>query len=128
MRVDPKLLKASRGSWQGTNLMIFSAGSYPTQVHSMSIRVMKEIGVDITSQTSDPISKFLSEKIDIVITVCDKADKACPSFSQNVERIHWNIKDPLKEWTSDSEDLVNFRKTREDLTLRIKNFLKCRLP
>ena len=111
----------------GGKFDIFSAGSYPTQVHPMSIKVMKEIGVDIASQTSDPISKFLSENIDIVITVCDNADKACPSFRSNAERVHWSIKDPFKGWTSDSDDLVNFRKTRDDLAKRIKNLLKSRL-
>ena len=111
----------------GDKFDVFSAGSSPTQVHPMSIKVMKEIGVDISSRTSDPISKFLSENIDIVITVCDNADKACPSFRSNAERVHWSIKDPFKGWTSDSDDLVNFRKTRDDLAKRIKNLLKSRL-
>tara|TARA_Y100000741_G_C17938838_1_gene430909 strand:- start:117 stop:542 length:426 start_codon:yes stop_codon:yes gene_type:complete len=105
---------------------VYSAGSHPNRIHPMSIKVMKEVGVDISSQTSDSISKYLSENIDIVITVCDNADKACPSFPQNVERIHWSIKDPFKGWNSDSDDMVNFRKTREDLTERIKNLLKSR--
>ena len=108
----------------GDKFDVFSAGSYPTQVHPMSIKVMREVGVDIAFQSSDPISKFLNENIDIVITVCDNADKACPSFPGNFERIHWGIKDPFKEGASDSDNLVNFRKTRQDLTIRIKNLLK----
>ena len=111
----------------GDKFDVFSAGSSPTQVHPMGIKVMKEIGVDISSRSSDPISKFISENIDIVITVCDNADKACPVFPGKVERIHWDIEDPFKGWTSDSGDLVNFRKTREDLTERIKNLLISRL-
>ena len=54
---------------------VFSAGSHPSLVHPMSIKVMKEIGIDITSHTSDPISKFLSKNINIVVTVCDNANK-----------------------------------------------------
>ena len=108
----------------GDKFDVFSAGSHPTIVHPMVIEVMKEIGVDIASQTSDPISKFLNENINIVITVCDAADKVCPVFPGKVERIHWSTKDPFKGWTSDSDDLVNFRKTRADLTERIKNLLK----
>ena len=87
---------------------------------------MKEIGIDITSHTSDPISKFLSKNINIVATVCDNADKVCPVFPGRVERIHWSIKDPFKGWNSHPDDLVNFRKTREDLTARIKNLIKSR--
>ena len=106
---------------------VFSAGSHPTLVHPISIKVMKEIGIDISSHTSDPISHFLSENMNIVITVCDNADKVCPVFPGKVERIHWGIEDPFKGWTSDSNDLVNFRKTRDDLAKRIKNLLKSRL-
>ena len=87
---------------------------------------MKEIGIDITSHTSDPISKFLSKNINIVVTVCDNADKVCPVFPGKVERIHWSIKDPFKGWGSNPDDLVNFRLTRDDLVLRIKNFLRNR--
>ena len=105
---------------------VFSAGSNPSLVHPMSIKVMKEIGIDITSHTSDPISKFLSKNINIVVTVCDNANKVCPIFPGKVERIHWSIKDPFKGWNSQPDDLVNFRKTREDLNARIKNLIKSR--
>ena len=110
----------------GDKFDVFSAGSHPSLVHPMSIKVMKEIGIDITSHTSDPISKFLSKNINIVVTVCDNADKVCPVFPGKVERIHWSIKDPFKGWNSHPDDLVNFRKTREDLTARIKNLIKSR--
>ena len=108
----------------GDKFDVYSAGSHPTKVHPMSIKVMKEVGIDISSQTSDPISLYLNEIMDIVVTVCDDASKACPIFPGNVERIHWSIEDPFKGWDLDSDDLLNFRKTREDLTERIKNLLK----
>ena len=110
----------------GDKFDVFSAGSHPSLVHPMSIKVMKEIGIDITPHTSDPILNFLSKNINIVITVCDNADRECPVFPGKVERIHWSIKDPFKGWNSHPDDLVNFRKTREDLTARIKNLIKSR--
>ena len=87
---------------------------------------MKEIGINIMHHTSDPILNFLSKNINIVVTVCDNADKVCPVFPGEVERSHWSIKDPFKGWNSNPDDLVNFRKTREDLTVRIKNLIKSR--
>ena len=111
----------------GDKFDVYSAGSNPSLVHPMSIKVMKEIGIDITPHTSDPILNFLSKNINIVITVCDNADRECPVFPGKVERIHWSIKDPFKGWNSHPDDLVNFRKTREDLTVRIKNLIKSRL-
>jgi len=107
----------------GDKFDVFSAGSHPSLVHPISIKVMKEIGINITSHTSDPISNFLSKNINIVVTVCDNADKVCPVFPGKVERIHWSIKDPFKGWGSDPDDLDNFTRTRDDLYERIKNFL-----
>ena len=75
----------------GHNFDVFSAGSHPSLVHPMSVKVMKEIGIDISTHTSDPISKFLSKNINTVVTVCDNADKVCPVFPGEVDRIHWSI-------------------------------------
>ena len=102
---------------------VYSAGSHPNKVHPAAITVMKEIGIDISSHTSDPISLFMNKSMDIVVTVCDNANKACPFFSGRAERIHWSVKDPIEDWDSSTEDLVNFRKTRDELTERIKNLL-----
>tara|TARA_X000001036_G_scaffold356542_1_gene338617 strand:+ start:104 stop:529 length:426 start_codon:yes stop_codon:yes gene_type:complete len=110
----------------GDKFDVYSAGSHPTKVHPMSIKVMNEIGIDISSQSSDLISNFLDERMDIVITVCENANETCPIFPGKVERIHWNIDDPFKRWVSDSHDLVNFRKTREDLSRRINDLLSIR--
>ena len=103
---------------------VYSAGSHPTKVHTAAITVMNEVGIDISSHSSDPISLFKNESMDIVITVCDNANKACPVFPGRVKRIHWSVEDPFKNWDSTTEDLVDFRKTRDELTERIKNLLK----
>ena len=101
----------------------YSAGSHPTKVHPAVITVMKEIGIDISSHTSDSISLFIDKSMDIVVTVCDNANKVCPVFAGKVERIHWSVKDPFKNWDSTTEDLVDFRKTRDELIERIKNLI-----
>ena len=103
---------------------VFSAGSHPNQVHPMSVAVMEEVGIDISHHTSDPISDYIDHGIDVVITVCDNAKQVCPVFPGNVERIHWSIEDPFNGWDFDPLDLDNFRKVREDLDVRIKNFLQ----
>ncbi len=103
---------------------VFSAGSHPSQVHKMSVAVMEEVGIDISHHTSDPISDYVDHGIDIVITVCDNAKQACPVFPGNVEHIHWSIEDPFNGWDFDPLDLDNFRKVREEINLRIKDFLR----
>ena len=103
---------------------VFSAGSHPSQVHPMSVAVMEEVGIDISHHTSDPISDYVDHGIDIVITVCDNAKQACPVFPGNVEHIHWSIEDPFNGWDFDPLDLDNFRKVREEINSRIKDFLQ----
>ena len=103
---------------------VFSAGSHPNQVHPMSVAVMEEVGIDISHHTSDPISDYVDHGIDVVITVCDNAKQACPVFPGNVEHIHWSIEDPFNGWDFDPLDLDNFRKVREDINSRIKDFLQ----
>jgi len=103
---------------------VFSAGSHPHQVHPMSVAVMEEVGIDISHHTSDPITDYIDHGIDVVITVCDNAKQACPVFPGNVEHIHWSIEDPFNGWDFDPLDLDNFRKVREDINSRIKDFLQ----
>lgn len=103
---------------------VFSAGSHPSQVHPMSVAVMEEVGIDISHHTSDPISDYVDHGIDIVITVCDNAKQACPVFPGNVEHFHWSIEDPFNGWDFNPLDLDNFRKVREDINSRIKDFLQ----
>ena len=103
---------------------VFSAGSHPSKVHPISIAVMEEIGLDISKYTSDHIDDYLNKDIDIVITVCDNAKNACPTFSENVNRIHWSIDDPFKNWNFDLNQLSTFRETREEIKSRLLKFIQ----
>ena len=103
---------------------VFSAGSHPSKVHPISIAVMEEIGLDISKHTSDHIDDYLNKDIDIVITVCDNAKNACPTFSENVNRIHWSIEDPFKNWNFDLDQLSTFRETREEIKSRLLKFIQ----
>ena len=103
---------------------VFSAGSHPSQVHPTSVAVMEEVGIDISHHTSDPISDYVDHGIDVVISVCDNAKQACPVFPGNAEHIHWSIEDPFKGWNFDPLDLDTFRKVREEINSKIKDFLQ----
>ena len=103
---------------------VCSAGSHPRHVHPLSIAVMEEIGIDISTHTSNYIDDYLDKDIDIVITVCDNANNACPTFPENVKRIHWSIDDPFRNWNFDLNQLSTFRETREQIKLRILKFIK----
>jgi len=103
---------------------VFSAGLYTSQVHPISITVMEEIGIDISSHTSDHVDNYIDKEIDIVITVCDNANDACPTFPENVKRIHWSIDDPFKNWNFDLNQWSAFREIREEIRLRLLKFIE----
>ena len=120
MLVDLKLLNELSSS----NFEVFSAGSHPSQVHPMSIAVMEEIGIDISKHTSDHVDDYLNKGINIAIAVCDKANNACAIFPEKVERIHWSIEDPFRNWNFDLNQLSSFRETREQIKLRLLKFVQ----
>jgi arsenate reductase (thioredoxin) len=95
-----------------------SAGSKPAgYVHPKAIAVMKEIGIDISSHTSKHMNEFLDRKIDTVITVCGKADQACPMFPGQVNRYHWGFDDPAHAIGTEEEILAVFRQVRDQIRL-----------
>ena len=106
------------------NMEIFSAGLEPKGVHPMAIKVMQEIGVDISHQKSKNISEIPIDKIDLVVTLCGDAAERCPIFPGKVERIHWEIEDPAKDQGSDKEIIIVFRKVRDNIKSNIINYLQ----
>ena len=108
----------------GDRFNVFSAGSHPSRVHPMSNKVMEEVGIDISHHTSNDIEEYLHKGIDIVITVCDNANKLCPVFPGKVERLHWSIDDPFKGWDYNENEMDCFRETRQEIEYRIIDFLK----
>ena len=97
---------------------VHSAGSNPAgHVHPKAIVVMKEIGIDISGHTSKHMNEFLDRKIDTVITVCGRADQACPMFPGQVNRYHWGFDDPAHVMGTEEEILAVFRQVRDQIRL-----------
>jgi len=100
----------------GDLLDVQSAGSKPAgYVHPLAILVMAEIGIDISTHRSKPLTEFLNQKIETVITVCGDADQACPIFPGQVNRHHWGFYDPAKAEGIDAEKLSVFRQVRDEM-------------
>jgi arsenate reductase len=97
-------------------LEVASAGSHPAgYVHPLAIRVMGEIGIDISDQYSKSISEFLFKHVETVITVCGNSDGACPAFPGDVRRHHWPFDDPAKAEGTTEEKLKVFRLVRDQM-------------
>ena len=51
-------------------IQIYSAGTEPKTVHRLAIKVMREVGIDISAQRSKGLEEVPLEKIDLVVTLC----------------------------------------------------------
>lgn len=96
--------------------LVASAGSKPAgYVHPLAIRVMEEIGIDISNHRSKHLDEFLNQELDTVITVCGNADQACPIFPGRVNRHHWGFDDPALAVGSEEVQLLVFRRVRDEI-------------
>jgi arsenate reductase len=100
----------------GDHLRVASAGSKPAgYVHPLAVKVMAEIGIDISSHRSKYLGEFLNEQVETVITVCGNADQACPMFPGQVNRYHWGFDDPAHATGAEDEQLAVFRRVRDEI-------------
>lgn len=100
-----------------SGLEVFSAGTVAEgKVNPFAAKVMNEVGIDISTQTSDSVNLFLNDNFDYVITVCDGAKKICPAFTGNVKnRLHLGFEDPAAARGTEDEVLPVYRKVRDQI-------------
>ena len=107
------------GRWQAE-----SAGSRPSgYVHPLAIRAMGELGIDIAAYVSKSLDAFRDQPFDLVVTVCDNAKEACPVFGGARQTLHWPFDDPADAAGSDEEKMAVFRRVRDQIRVRIGEFL-----
>ena len=107
----------------GDRFEAFSAGTEATLVRPLAIKVMSEIGIDISGQQSKTLDRYLNEPFAMVITVCDTAAETCPIFPGAAQRRHWSLPDPSQATGSETEQLAVYRRVRDELRARIENEL-----
>jgi arsenate reductase (thioredoxin) len=100
-----------------------SAGTEATQVRPLAIRAMAELGIDISTQASKTLDRYLEERFDAVITVCDQANEACPVFFGARERLHWSFPDPSKAEGTEDQQFAVCRQVRDAIRERIEHEL-----
>lgn len=101
---------------------VFSAGTEATVVNTLAIRVMKEVGVDISSQASKTVQDLGSHVFDAVITLCSEAAESCPILPGYPEQVHWNLEDPDVSTGDEKTVLDTFRKSRDEIHRLVDDF------
>ena len=107
----------------GDDYQVYSAGTEKTSVRPQAIRVMSEIGMDISHQQSKTLEQYLNEHFDEVITVCDDANEACPVFPNTNNRRHWSFFDPSQAPGTEAEQLRVYRAVRDAIQQKIEEEL-----
>lgn len=104
---------------------IHSAGIRPAaEVHPLAVQVMKEIGIDIDSHFPKSVDRYLAQPWDYVITVCGSARETCPLFQGEVKhQLHIGFDDPDAFTGTPEEVLSEFRRVRDEIRDRFRNFV-----
>ena len=98
----------------GQNLFeVTSAGLEASEVNSTAVAVMTEIGIDITRQTSKPLSRFQADDFDIVISLCGCGVNLPEGWTSREIFEDWFIDDP------DGRPMEAFREAREQIKARV---------
>jgi len=100
----------------GDRYEALSAGTVASTVSPLTVRVMAEIGIDISEQRSKDLGKFIGEEMDVVVTVCDAAAATCPMFPGAKRTIHASFPDPGAATGTEEERLAAYRAVRDEIT------------
>lgn len=102
-----------------------SAGVSPGVLNPAVVKVMREVGIDISQNQTKSVQAVLSPglRFDYVITVCSEADAAgCPVFPGDAQRLHWPFSDPSSFRGSDEERIDQTRAVRDLIQSRINEW------
>ena len=99
------------------DITVCSAGTEASgQLNSGAVKVMAEIGIDISEHTSDSVEKYLNDEWDYVITVCGGANEACPTFTGKVkQRLHIGFDDPSDAVGTDAFIWSEYIRVRDEI-------------
>lgn len=106
----------------GNEWNVVSAGIEAHGVNPLAVKAMKEVGIDISNQTSDTIDSHVLHNADFVVTLCGDASDKCPMTPPHVKRAHWGFDDPAKAQGTEEDIWAVFQKVRDEIGERIERF------
>ena len=112
--------------YAGNNFDVQSAGLEPKGINTYTIRVMIELGYDMSEHRSKNLREFMGYTHSrYVITLCNDADASCPrGLWSSVEKLYWPFDDPAAFEGSDEEKLAYFRKVRDQIEAKVLAWLE----
>lgn len=110
-------------AWAGDRYDVSSGGTEATGVRPEAVAVMAELGIDISGHASKTIERFVGQPWDWLIPVCEEAYEACPYVPGAKSVLRWSFDDPSAVSGTDEERLIAFRRVRDELASRVREFI-----
>lgn len=104
---------------------VMSAGLEPTTIHPLTLRVLNEIGVNVSGHRAKGLDGMLGKTtFQIAIIVCERTQKNCPHiYPFALQRLYWPFEDPAAAQGTEAEQLRKFRDVRDQIEARILDWL-----
>ena len=106
----------ARALWSADHTAL-SAGTDPHGMNPLTIRVMQEVGIDITDHWSKSVDDVDLDSVDVLATVCDSAKESCPVIPGIETVIHRSFEDPFQQGQDpeSEETLALYRRVRDEI-------------
>ena len=120
-----QMAEAFLRKYAGDTFEAHSAGLEPKGVNPLTVKVMDEVGIDVSTQTSKGIETYLGKMLfQYLITVCDDADKNCPTIWPGVNtKMHWSFEGPARFQGTEEERLAKFREVRDLIKKKLREWV-----
>jgi len=112
--------------YQGESFEVASAGTEPKpQVHPLAVRVMDEIGIDISNQRPKDLKAYLGRApVRHILIVCDRANQSCPRVWPGAfTRTFMPFDDPAAATGTEAEKLAVFRRVRDEISQAMRTWV-----
>jgi arsenate reductase len=120
-----QMAEAFLRTYAGDKYEAHSAGLDAGGINPLTRKVMDELGIDISGQSSKDVMRYMGRvNFGYIITVCKDAEERCPRYFPGTgQRLCWNFEDPAKLAGSEDEKLTKFREVRDLIRKKVQGWV-----
>ena len=115
-------------AWADPQFAAVSTAVEASKINPRTAEIIQEAGIDISGQKPRTVKESFRQHFVVVIAMCEIPRERCPiwPFSRNV--FTWNIHDPEAHGKLEDEIRKSLRKTREEISAKVKELISETLP
>ncbi|MCY9659618.1 arsenate reductase ArsC [Paenibacillus chondroitinus] len=118
-RCRSQIAEAFAKHYGGEHVIVESAGLEPHDIHPLTLEVMKEVGIELSGNTSKKIDMKYFIASNVIVKLCQQVAERCPIVPFGITSVDWDIEDPLL-----SNDIQSVRQTRDTIEKKVIELLK----